>query len=187
MHAELLRQFKNTEDEHEFKLSWIKNYSPVIQVAAYEYGIPPDVLAGVVYLEVGGKSMWMDDAVDFLRQRGLWSGDPDDTSYGPLAVQVDTAAVALGYDPSNLSDGQRESIISSLKDPEHNIMITAKVLADAKDGTDFALTDPNSMTTEQGMQLAAIYNGGPNWDGGHAQRYAETYGQHRAEAAEALK
>lgn len=60
-------------------------------------------------------------------------------------------------------------------------------LADAKDGTDFALTDPKDMTIEQGMRLAAVYNGGPNWDGGDAQDYAERYEQHRAEAAEALK
>jgi hypothetical protein len=124
----------------------------VIQAAAYEYGIPAEVLAGVAYKEVGGKPMWIDDAVDWARQHGPRPGRPDDTSYGPTcggtspphtpqdqphwAVQVDTAAGALGYDPAHLTDRQRDEIVASLKDPKQNIMTTTKVLADARDTTD---------------------------------------------------
>lgn len=175
------------EEEKQLKLDWIKNYGPVIEAAAYEYGIPAEVLAGVVYMEVGGKPMWMDDAVDWARQHNLYPGNPDDTSYGPLAVQVDTAATALGYDSDNLSDKQRDEIISSLKDPKQNIMITAKVLADGKDATDFATTDPGAMTADQGRHLAAVYNGGPNPGSDHAQSYADTYAENVDEAGKALR
>jgi hypothetical protein len=174
------------EAEHKFKLDWIKNYGPAIQAAAAEYGIPADVLAGVIYMEVGGKPLWLDDAADWARQNTPFPGAPDDTSYGPLAVQVDTAATALGYDPAHLTGDQRNEIIASLKDPEQNIMITAKVLADAKDGTDFALTDPADMTDEQGRRLAATYRSGPNWAGGDGREYADEYSKHIGEAHDAL-
>jgi hypothetical protein len=85
----------------------------VIQAAAHEYGIPADVLAVIVYMEVGGTPMWMDDAIDWARQHDLYPGKPDDTSYGPLAVQIDTAARALGYDPGDLTGQQRDEIIAS--------------------------------------------------------------------------
>lgn len=174
------------ESERKFKLEWIKNYSPVIQAAAAEYGIPADVLAGVIYMEVGGKPLWLDDAVDWARQNTPFPGSPDDTSYGPLAVQVDTAATALGYDPAQLTGEQRDEIIDSLKDPEQNIMITAKVLADAKDATDFAYTDPEYMTEDQGRRLAATYRSGPNWEGGDGREYADEYSKHIDEANGAL-
>jgi len=77
--------------------------------------------------------------------------------------------------------------VASLKDPKQNIMITAKVLADGKDTTDFTYTDPRDMTPEQGRRLAAICNGGPNWDGGDAQRYADEYGKHVDEAGKSLR
>jgi hypothetical protein len=175
------------EAERQFKLEWIRAYSPVIQAAALEHGIPAEVLAGIVYQEVGGKPMWMDDAAEKARRSGLWPGDPDDTSFGPLAVQVDTAAKALGYDPDALTDKQREEVITSLKDPKQNIMITAKVLRDEKQSTDFAYTEPRNMNPDQGRQLAARYNAGPNWDGGDGQRYADNYAAHVDEAGRALR
>lgn len=183
------------ESEHDFKLRWIRAYAPLIQKAAEEYGLPAEVLAGVIYQEVGGKPLWFDDASDkarrilppWLREPTPLRGDPDDTSYGPLAVQVDTAARALGYDPDALTPEQREEIVTSLKDPKQNILITAKVLADGKDTTGFALTDPDQMTPEERKRLAEIYNGGPGSDSPHAREYADNYAEHEAEAAQAAR
>jgi hypothetical protein len=175
------------KSEHDFKLEWIKNYSPVIRAAAAQYGIPAEILAGVIYLEVGGAPLWLDDATDWARQNAPLPGA---TSHGPLQVQVGTAATALGYDPAHLTGEQREEIINSLKDPKQNIMITAKVLADVKDATTFAYTDPADMTEdmieENGRRLAATYRSGPNWEGGDGDEWADGFSQHFREASGAL-
>lgn len=185
-------------DEHEAKLQFVRDYRSIINVAAYQYGIPAELLAGVAYKEFGGKPMWVDDAADWTRQNvpgwvrdGIqhWvpvGGPPDDTSYGPLAIQVDTAARALGYDAEHLTAAQREAIIASLKDPEQCIVIAAKVLHDAKQATDFALVEPADMTEAQIHQLAAVYNGGPHWAAIEPQGYADDLVKHLDEVSAAL-
>lgn len=55
-------------DEHQAKLRFVSDYKSIINVAAYQYGIPADLLAGVAYKEFGGKPMWLDDAADWARQ-----------------------------------------------------------------------------------------------------------------------
>ncbi|KWX03618.1 hypothetical protein TH66_12305 [Carbonactinospora thermoautotrophica] len=177
----------NREDEDKFKRKWIYAYRSVIETAAREYGIPASVLAGVAYKEVGGKPMWMDGAVDTLRQWHLYSGEPNQTSYGPMSIQVKAAAESLGYDPAKLTDRQREQIIKSLEDPEQSIFIAAKHLADLKQTTDFAYKEPHEMTAEEGEVLAAKYNGGPYWEGPDAQAYAKDYRKHLEAATDALQ
>lgn len=178
---------EDSEHQHDFRLGWVHAYGAVIESAAEQFGIPASLLAGVAYKEVGGKPLYTDDAVDRLRERGLYPGDQDDTSYGPMSIQVDTAAVALGYEPDDLSDAQRQQIITSLKDPEQSILIAASVLAQEKRDSGFAYTEPADMTAEQGEQLAARYNGGPNWQGPDAQRYTREYIDIRDQAEDALR
>jgi hypothetical protein len=182
------------ESEEDFKLRWIKDNKEVIKAAAAQYGIPAVVLAGIAYKEVGGKPMVLDDTTDWARRhlpswmlQGPLAGDPDNTSYGPMAVQVRRAAESLGYDPSKLTERQRNEIVASLKNPKENIFIAAQHISDLKKSSDFALADPATMTAGQGEELAARYNGGPNWQGGQAQGYARDYAAHRDKAAEALK
>lgn len=183
------------ESEKDFKLRWIRDNREVINSAAAQYGIPANVLAGIAYKEVGGKPLGLDDTTDWMRQHlPSWlrdgtpvEGDPDRTSYGPMAVQVRRAAEVLGYDPESLSERQRDEIVGSLKDPKENVFIAAQYLSNLKQSSDFALTDPGQMTEEQGQELAARYNGGPHWNSDDAQGYARDYAAHRAEAAEALK
>ena len=105
-----------------------------------------------------------------------------------MAVQVRRAGSTLGYDPDTLSEQQRTELIASLENPKENVFIAASRLPELKRGTDFADTDPDHLTPEQGRELAARYNGGPeNWQGPQAQDYADEYLAHRAEAAEALR
>lgn len=179
-------RFVDKEFEQRYKYRWIRANRELIQAAAHEYGIPAEVLAGIVYQEVGGKPPITDHGGDWLRRHGLADGDPNDTSFGPMGIQVDTAAVALGYDPTKLTDRQREEIIKSVEDPKQSIMIAAKVLSDAKDASGFAAVEPQAMTPEQQRELAARYNGGPDWDQSIARGYADNYAASRDEVAREL-
>jgi hypothetical protein len=172
-------KFVDPEHEQAYKYQWIRAHQELIQAAAYEYGIPAELLAGIVYQEVGGKPPALDHVADWARRHGLDGKDADDTSFGPMGIQVDTGAVALGYDPEHLTDRQREEIVKSLDDPKQSIVIAAKVLSDAKDASGFAGVDPRNMSFDQQRELAARYNGGPDWDGSIAQGYADNFADSR--------
>jgi hypothetical protein len=182
-------------------LEWIKNNKELIMAAARETGLPPDMIAGIAYMEVGGKPYALDDVTEQARAaaENWWSpkipenlpgplgGERDATSHGPMAVQIRRAAEVLGYDPENLTDGQRDEIRSALKDPAQNIFIASEYLANLKAESEFANVPADQMTPAQYQELAARYNGGPYWEGGHAQDYGKRFEEHRSEAGQALQ
>jgi Transglycosylase SLT domain len=181
--------------------SFIQDNKELINAAAKETGLPPDMIAGIVWKEVGGKPYVLDGATETIRQAAEsgWSpiapeslpgplgGDPDNTSHGPMAVQMRRAAEVLGYDPSNLTDQQRDEVRSALNDPAQNIFIAAKYLENLKAESGFADVPADKMTPEQYQELAARYNGGPEWRSDHAQEYGRDFETRRREAGEALR
>lgn len=183
------------------RMRWINGNRELIHAAAAETGLPPDLIAGIAWREIGGKWQALDGPTEALRNiaESGWSpitpeslpgrlgGDPDDTSYGPLAVQIRRGAETLGYDPQNLSDQQRDEVRSALRDPAQNIFVAAKHLADLKAETGFADVPAGEMTADQYAELAARYNGGPNWQGGQAQDYGRDVVAYRHVAGEALR
>ncbi|HEX2297005.1 MAG TPA: hypothetical protein VHH34_00560 [Pseudonocardiaceae bacterium] len=114
-------------------------------------------------------------------------GDRDETSYGPMAVQIRRGAEALGYDPANLSDRQRDEVRSALQDPAQNIFVAAKHLSDLKAETGFAHVPADEMTVGHYAELAARYNGGPHWQETQAQDYGRYVAEHRHTVQEVLR
>ncbi|WP_143174414.1 hypothetical protein [Streptoalloteichus hindustanus] len=104
-----------------------------------------------------------------------------------MAIQVHRAAETLGYDPAHLSEEQRGEVIASLVNPKESVFVAAKHLAELKQSSDFALTDPDGMTPEQRRELAARYNGGLYWRGPDAQGYANNFQRELPQAREALR
>ncbi|NLU69440.1 hypothetical protein [Streptomyces sp. HNM0574] len=182
------------------KDEWVAANKEAIGQAARAYGLPPETLAGIAWIEVGGKPYVADDLTGWVREAAAsdWSpvspeglpgplaGDRDNTSYGPMAVQVRRAAEVLGYDPDNLTEGQRDELKGALKDPSQNMLISAKYLADLKAQSSFADVPAEDMTPGQHRELAARYNGGPYWEGGDAQGYADRFAGNREDVRKAL-
>ncbi len=183
------------------KEDWIQNNKELINAAAEETGLPPDMIAGIAWVEVGGKPYVLDDATEDARRAaesdwspltpenlpGQLAGDKDETSFGPMAVQIRRGAEVLGYDPDNLSEQQRDEVRSALKNPAQNLFIASKYLANLKAESEFATVPADQMTPAQYQELAARYNGGPNWQGDHAQDYGRNFEAQLGEAREALR
>ncbi|MFE9723815.1 hypothetical protein ACFYQ5_09515 [Streptomyces sp. NPDC005794] len=164
---------RNAEERSE----WIAANKDIIADAAHRSGLPTDMVAGIAWQEVGGPWGWMDDGVDTVR--GLaedgWlyvtpenlpsqlGGTLDETSFGPIAIQVRQAAKVLGYAPANLTDGQRDTIEASLQDPGQDSFIASEYLAMRKGESGFADVPADEMTREQRQELAARHNGGPSY------------------------
>ncbi|MFF8275360.1 hypothetical protein ACF05T_04455 [Streptomyces lateritius] len=165
--------------------------------------MPADVVAGIAWQEIGGQPGILDDFTDTIREQadapwGLspvspenlpWrlGGTPDETSFGPIAIQVRRGAEVLGYDPQNMTEQQRAVVEESLQDPGQNIFIAAEYLAQLKAESEFADVPPEKMTPEQRQELAARYNGGPYWRGDDAQAYGRAFTSNLDDAKGALQ
>nr|WP_202448759.1 hypothetical protein [Streptomyces sp. SID2999] len=115
------------------------------------------------------------------------AGDPDNTSMGPIAIQVRRGAEVLGYDPDNLTDQQRNVVEDSLQDPAQNIFIASEYLAQLKAESEFADVPAEEMTPAQYQELAARYNGGPYWQDSQAQGYGRGFMNNLNDAKGALR
>lgn len=180
---------------------WITANKDVIKAAARRSGLPPDMVAGIAWQEIGGQPGILDDITDTTRQSfdsplsplapenlpSRLGGDPDETSFGPIAIQVRRGAEVLGYDPDHLTEAQRNTVEDALQDPAQNICIASEYLAQLKAESEFADVPAEEMTPAQYQELAARYNGGPYWRSDDAQAYGRGFRNNLDEAGEALK
>ncbi|MBW5481233.1 hypothetical protein [Streptomyces bambusae] len=193
----------NPPDGDDEKAAWLSKNKEVLKAAAAHAGLPVEVVAGIAWQEISGQPQAFDDITDTLRQQadapwGLspitaenlpWrlGGKADETSFGPIAIQVRRGAEVLGYDPANLTDGQRNLIEDALQDPKQNAFIAAGYLAQLKAESGFANVPPEQMTDAQMRELAARYNGGPYYETTKAQQYGERFGDSIGKVKEALR
>jgi hypothetical protein len=159
----------------------------LLTAAAQDCGLPPGMMAGIAWREVGGAPRLLDDLV--YRGRGILPGtdDRDKTSMGPLAVQVRRAAEVLGYDPHHLAGRQRKIVVAAVRDPGQNIFIAAGYLAQLKGESEFAGVPPERMTHAHLEELATRYNGGPFYQVEAAQAYGREFARIVDEAEAALR
>lgn len=112
------------KDIFPFKDQWVRGYRAAIIAAANRWDIPPALLAGVAYNEVGGDPAWADGAAFELR-KVIANGKPADrTSFGDVSIQLRRAAQSLGYG-DNPTPAQIAAVRASLQNPVQNLFIVA--------------------------------------------------------------
>ncbi|MEU4443377.1 hypothetical protein AB0K14_14050 [Actinosynnema sp. NPDC050801] len=154
-------------DEHE----WVKNNKQLFDAAAVESGIPPELLAAIMYRE--GED-WHDIPRALLGEDGATVGENQ--------IQVRNAAAVLGYDPANLTPDQRDVVVGALTDPVMNVLIAAEFLEKIKAESDLADVPTDQLTVEDCRDLAARYNCGDDWTTDKAKKYADDVELHMKEA-----
>ncbi|MEV6328561.1 hypothetical protein [Streptomyces sp. NPDC051909] len=182
---------------------WVAANKEIIRAAAAHSGVPADLVAGIAWQEIYGQPGVFDDWADTVREQAdapwglspvspenlLWrfGGSPDQTSFGPIAIQMRRGAEVLGYDPNNLTQQQRDVVEESLQDPSQNVFIASAYLAQLKAESAFADVPPEQLTQDQYRELAARYNGGPYWQGADAQAYGRLVEGNLDKAREAMQ
>lgn len=174
-------------DDDAGRRAYIAGNKALINDAARNSGLPPEMVAGIAWMEVEGDPSWIDEAAYGVRRHVPGTGEADQTSMGPIAIQIRRSAEVLGYDPENLTDAQREEVVGATKDPGQNIYLASEYLAQVKAESEFADVPPEQMTREQMQQLAARYNGGPYHRSDHAQAYGRGFDESVGEAKRALE
>ncbi|MEV0373002.1 hypothetical protein AB0I10_24785 [Streptomyces sp. NPDC050636] len=173
-------------DSDEHRKEWIGANREILNAAAAENGLPPEMLAGIAWQEVEGDPAVVDDVANWARRHGVGK-DADQTSMGPMSIQIRRAAEVLGYDPAHLTDAQRSQVTESVKDPAQNAFIVSEYLSQLKAESSFAEVPADRMTPEQYQELAARYNGGPYWESDAAQGYGRRFMRTFNDSSQALK
>lgn len=114
------------------------------------------------------------------------TGEADQTSMGPIAIQIRRSAEVLGYDPENMTQAQRDKVEKATQDPATNVYVASEYLAQLKAESSFAGVPADQMTPAQYQELAARYNGGPGWQTDDAQAYGRGFGYNLDQARQAL-
>jgi hypothetical protein len=141
----------------DYKDSFVEGHRDIILAAAEENDIPPELLAGVAWIEVGGDP----DVIDDLAYALEGTDGELTTSIAPMSIQVRRAAETLGYDPENMTAGQMAAVRDTLKDPQSAIFLAARHLAELRE-VDYPGTTAAEMTDQQLADIATRYNRGPD-------------------------
>ncbi|MFR9673333.1 hypothetical protein [Streptomyces sp. TR02-1] len=185
----------------EDRREWIHANREQIRDAAQHTGLPADMVAGIAWQEVQGDPGWADDIAHNYRQNqheawpevqwvadkvGL-SGAADETSMGPMAIQLRRSAEVLGYDPQHMTPAQWSEVEEATQNPGTNIYIASEYLAQLKAESEFADVPADELTPAQRQELAARYNGGPYWESDAAQAYGRGFANNADDARQALR
>ncbi|MFD7258484.1 hypothetical protein [Streptomyces sp. NPDC059874] len=196
--------FWGAPDGDKEKAAWIAQNKEILRAAARHAGLPEELVAGIAWKEIAGQPGFADNAVDFARRSaddtpwGLFpitaenlpsrlGGNVDETSFGPIAIQLRRGAEVLGYDPEHLTERQQHVVQGALQDPKQNAFIAAGFLAQIKAETRYAGVPADQLTPAQMQEIAARYNGGPYWESVKGQNYGNEFVDNLGKVKEAMR
>jgi hypothetical protein len=153
-----------------FKDAWVQHNKVRIKAAAAQYRFPPELLAGVCWIEVGGDPNFI-DRVAFEVRSFDWSGPswvdknmtvtkhPVKTSFGSVSIQLRTAAQTLGINPENMTTARLRGLAVCLQKDVFNIDVVARHLRLLIDH-DKLQSNPPSLSLADVRIVGARYNRG---------------------------
>ncbi len=153
-----------------FKDTWVQHHRAAIRVAAGNHAFPPELLAGVCWVEVAGDPSGI-DRVAFEVRAFDWSGpawvdqhmtitrEPSKTSFGAVSMQLRTAAHTLGLDANKMDGSQLRSLATCLENDAFNIQTVARHLRQILD-KDGLQKQPPALDMDAVRVAGARYNRG---------------------------
>lgn len=151
-----------------FKDAWIRHNKLYIKSNSSKFRFPPELLAGVCWIEVGGDPNFI-DSIAFSVRAFDWSGPdwmdkhmtnhPSKTSFGAVSMQLGTAAAALGMDAKTMSTQQLSVLATCLQKDIFNIELAARHLRDLIDHDKLQSSPPN-LDMDAVKIVGARYNRG---------------------------
>lgn len=153
-----------------FKDTWVAHNRMHIRAASNGFKFPPELLAGVCWIEAGGDPTII-DIVAFEVRSFDWSGPdwvdhhltiskaPTQTSFGAASMQLRTAAQTLGLDQAAMDSGQWRALANCLENDIFNIQTVARHLRQLID-LDGLQTSPPDLDLDAVRVVGARYNRG---------------------------
>ena len=164
---------KDEKIKNDYCKEWIQTYSEIIKKATELCDIPPELIASVAWIEVGGDPLLIDDVAyltrDFLIDRFFTPIDEPKnktstanlTSFGDLSMQVRRVAEVFRTNIDSLTSDEQWQLIKISKNTQVQIFLVAQHLSDLKN-IDFPGKTSDELTTEDIRVIGCRYNIGPN-------------------------
>ncbi len=121
-----------------YKDSWVRDHKDPINSLSASYGLPPELLGGVAWIEAGGKPYCskltvydvrnFDHSGDPLLEPLTITKKPELTSMGPVAIQLRRAAEAMGVEFDQLSNEDKSQLVQCLQNADDDLKIVARHL-----------------------------------------------------------
>lgn len=152
-----------------YKDAWVHAHRDSITRLAALYSLPPELLAGVAWIELGGKP-YSSKLLVYDARRFDHSGDPlvepltitkkpAMTSVGPIAIQLRRAAQTIGVDYDSLNSDDKDRLVQCLLNGDSNLAIVARHLWLLKE-IDFP--GQSNIGPDEIRIIGARYNRGPD-------------------------
>ena len=153
-----------------YKDAWVRHNRALIKSNAAKQRFPAELLAGVCWIEVGGDPSFI-DSVAFNVRAFDWSGpdwvdrnmtitrQPWRTSFGPVSMQLGTAAHTMGLDAKTMPMAQLSALANCLQKDLFNIELVAQHLRQLID-QDGLQTRPPELSPDAVKVAGARYNRG---------------------------
>jgi hypothetical protein len=142
-----------------YKDAWVRAHRDLIKALSTSYGLPPELLGGVAWIETGGKPYSLKIDVYEIRRFTPLTKQPELTSMGPVAIQLRRAAEAMGVEFSQLSASDKSQLVDCLQNADNDLGIVAKHLWQLKQ-IDFP--DRTVLGKYEVRIIATRYNRGPD-------------------------
>ncbi|QXN65315.1 MULTISPECIES: hypothetical protein [Serratia] len=116
-----------------YKDAYVQYNRRLIIESANAFGIPPELLGGVAWIEAGGKPEEYKPLTMIWREQFSFMKNvkpADHTSVGSVAMQIRVAATTLGLDPGTLTTRDQLELATCLLEDEFNLRLVAQHLRD---------------------------------------------------------
>jgi hypothetical protein len=147
--ANILRNYKD---------AWVRAHKDLIKTLSTSYGLPPELLGGVAWIETGGTPYSFKIGVYEARRFAPLTKQPELTSMGPVAIQLRRAATAMGVEFDRLSASDKSLLVDCLQNADNDLAIVARHLWQLKQ-IDFP--DKTALGKYEIRIIATRYNRGP--------------------------
>lgn len=152
-----------------FKNAWVKKHGYHIRTAARRYKLPPELLAGVCWIEVGGDPNIIDrfafegrvidwSGPSYIDRNFTLTSPPAKTSFGFVSMQLRTAAKTMGLNADEMSTSELRSLSHCLEKDSYNINLAAMHLRQLADYDKL----PSPLSMNDVKIIGARYNRGTN-------------------------
>ena len=154
-----------------YKDHWVSEHRVAIKVQSRLYHLPPELLAGVAWIEAGGKPYSSKiDVYEFRKAVRLdvtrdgqpiysLTKRPEMTSMGPVAIQLRRASEAMGVPYEKLSDADKSALVDCLQNADNDLAIVAKHLWQLKE---IDYPGKTVLGKDEIRVIASRYNRGPD-------------------------
>ncbi|MCE7026535.1 hypothetical protein [Jiella avicenniae] len=150
-----------------FKDEWVRYNRAGILAAAKRHDLPPELVAGVAWIEVAGDPTFIDRLAFEVRTVVSRAGEtidgslgvskpPEKTSFGSVSMQLEVAAETIGAKARDMDTKSLRQLGACLEHDGINVDLAARHLSALADHDGFA----RPLTVEDARVVATRYNRG---------------------------